>query len=111
MGTGCSATCSLLGVLWICNVIFKYPLFQKRQVRKLIILLLEKIAELATHVESLQIEVELVEKQKEPVREQQGSGLMSEPGNVPHNDKWKQNMSWNANCDLSLLHAFTLPGA
>lgn len=78
----------------------------------MIILLIEKIAGLATHVESLQIEVELVEKQKEQVRgEQQGSGLMSEPGNVPHNDKWKQNMSWNVNCYLSLLHAFTLPGA
>ena len=49
-------------------------------------LVLEKIAELAKHVESLWIEGEALGKQKEPVgREKQGSGLVSENGNVPYN--------------------------
>ena len=48
--------------------------------------MLEKIAELAKHVESLWIEGEALGKQKEPVgREKQGSGLVSENGNVPYN--------------------------
>lgn len=47
-------------------------------------LILEKIAELA-----LQIEVETLGKQNEPVREQ-GSGLMSETRNLLHNERGQQ---------------------
>ena len=48
-------------------------------------LVLEWIAELSLHVKSLQIEVEVLGKQKEPVGgEQQGSGLVSETGNLLH---------------------------
>lgn len=44
---------------------------------------LERIAELAMHLESLQIEVEVLGKRNEPVqREEQGSGLVSETRNL-----------------------------
>ena len=52
--------------------------------------MLEKIAELAMHIESLEIEVEVPEKQREPVGEQQGSGLVSETGNLLHDERGKQ---------------------
>lgn len=53
-------------------------------------LVLERTAELAVHMESLQIETEVLGKQKEPVGEQQGSGLASETRNLLHDGGGKQ---------------------
>jgi hypothetical protein len=65
-------------------------------------LVFESIAELAMHIESLEIEVEVPEKQREPVGEQQGSGLLSETGSK---------LGLKTNYYPTLLHALSLPGA
>lgn len=53
-------------------------------------LMLEKVEEFGKQVESLQNRV--LEKQKEPAGgEQHTSGLMSETGDLPHDEKGKQN--------------------
>ena len=59
-------------------------------------LVLEKIAELAKHLESLWIEVEVIWKRKEPLEGEEGSGLISETGNVLHNEKGTK-IGWNIN--------------
>lgn len=54
-------------------------------------LILEKIAELVMQLESLQVEGEVLRRQKEPmVEEQQGSGLKSETRNFPHDERGTQ---------------------
>lgn len=42
------------------------------------------------HLESLQIEIEVLRKQKDSLGEQQASGLVSETGNLPHKERERQ---------------------
>ena len=61
-----------LGVFCFCFVLFTYTILKKFRGKaensggSLNSLLLEKIAELAMHIESLRLEVEMLGKQKEP---------------------------------------------
>lgn len=61
------------GVFWFCFIVFTYTIFKKiggkagNSEGLLNSLLFEKIAELAMHIESLGIEVEVLGKQNEPV--------------------------------------------
>lgn len=67
--------------------------------------MLENIAWLAKHVESLRIELEALGKQtKKSVKRKSAPSLMSENGNIPQDDKEKQNR-----LEGKLLHAFSVP--
>ena len=101
-------TLSLEGDVWFCFVVFMHTILKKNGVKAensevlFNSLVFESIAELAMHIESLEIEVEVPEKQREPVGEQQGSGLLSETGSK---------LGLKTNYYPTLLHALSLPGA
>jgi hypothetical protein len=70
-------------------------------------LLLEKIAELASNLEALQMEVEVLGKQKEQEENKSWQAWCLRPG-VYHMVKARSNLGWKLNCHLTLLH-FTCP--
>lgn len=71
-------------VLWLCFLVFMYTLLKKISVGAENALMLEKIAELYKHMESLPIKV--LGEQKEPEERDQGSVLITETRNIPHNE-------------------------
>lgn len=73
-------------VLWLCFLVFTYTLLKKISVGAENALMLEKIAELYKHMESLLIKVLVLGKQKEPEERDQSSVLITETRNIPHNE-------------------------
>lgn len=67
-----------------------------------------KDCRLAIQVESLQLEVRILEKQKE-LGGKQGLGLVNENGHVPCDKKGKK-MGWKVKCHPALLHRLSLSG-
>ena len=73
-----------------CFVFSRYTIMKKFNEKPDYSLLLERITELAMCLESLQIEAEVLGKEKGPTGGEKSSGLENETRNVPHDESGKQ---------------------